>query len=61
MGSIFERFFRGRVSLKTGTPSSSLGLATAKEVVNRHAGRIEVESEGVSGKGTPFIVWLPTA
>jgi PAS domain S-box-containing protein len=58
---LFERFFRGRVSLSTGTPGSGLGLATAQEIVGRHQGRIEVESEGMPGRGATFSVWLPAA
>jgi signal transduction histidine kinase len=58
---VFERFFRGRVSLETGTPGTGLGLATAKEIVDRHDGRLTVSSEGVKGKGTTFTMWLPAA
>ncbi len=31
----------------------------AREIVDRHRGRIEVQSEGVPGKGAQFSVWLP--
>lgn len=55
---MFERFFRGRVSLETSMPGGGLGLATAKEIVDRHNGRIEVESAGVPGEGATFSVWL---
>lgn len=56
---IFERFFRGKVGRDARIPGTGLGLAIAKEVVDRHQGRMEVESEGVPGKGTTFTVWLP--
>lgn len=53
---IFDRFYRvhrpGRQIQGTG-----LGLAIVKEIVNMHAGRIEVESE--PGNGTTFTVFLP--
>ncbi len=54
---LFERFFRGRVTLETSTPGSGLGLVIAKEIVERHHGRIDVES--VPGVGSRFKVLLP--
>jgi len=56
LGKIFDRFYRvhrpGKQIQGTG-----LGLAIVKEIVNMHAGRIEVESE--PGNGTTFTVFLP--
>lgn len=53
---IFGRFYRvyrpGKQIQGTG-----LGLAIVKEIVVRHDGRIEVESE--LDKGTTFTIWLP--
>ncbi len=40
-------------------PSSGIGLSLVKEMVDLHLGTIEVESE--VGKGTNFVVTLPTA
>jgi signal transduction histidine kinase len=57
--SLFERFFRGKAGRESNLPGTGLGLAIAKELVDRHDGRIEVESEGVPGKGATFTVWLP--
>lgn len=58
---IFSRFYRGQIGRKSGFSGTGLGLAIAKEIVERHKGKIEVRSEGVSGKGTTFYVWLPSA
>lgn len=35
-----------------------IGLALARQLVERQGGRIEVESEGV-GRGAAFSIWLP--
>ena len=53
-----ERFYRvdrGR-SRKTG--GTGLGLAIVKHIVNRHRGRLSIES--FEGKTTTFTVFLPT-
>lgn len=52
-----ERFYRvdiGRSREKGGT---GLGLAICKHIVNRHRGRLEIES--TIGEGSRFTVWLP--
>lgn len=52
-----ERFYRvdiGRSREKGGT---GLGLAICKHIVNRHRGRLEIES--TLGEGSRFTVWLP--
>jgi PAS domain S-box-containing protein len=61
MPQIFGRFFRGSASQKTNAPGTGLGLAICKEIVDRHGGRITVESEGIPGRGSCFTVWLPRA
>jgi PAS domain S-box-containing protein len=58
---IFRRFFRGQASRQTKAAGTGLGLAICKEIVDRHAGRLEVQSDGVSGGGSRFTVWLPAA
>jgi len=57
---LFERFYRGRAAQNANTNGAGLGLAIAKEIVERNNGKIEVQSEGSPGKGTTFTVWLPT-
>ena len=52
---IFDRFYRVYQPDKE-RPGAGLGLAIVKEIVNMHAGRIEVESE--PGQGTTFTIFL---
>ena len=54
---IFDRFWRGDKS-RTERINSGLGLAIAKQLILAHHGTIEVQSE--IGKGTTFIIELPT-
>jgi len=55
---IFERFYRAEKSRTRGrTSGSGLGLSIANWIVERHGGRIEVDSQ--EGKGTTFAIWLP--
>jgi len=54
---LFTRFFRGRSSVVTEAGGTGLGLVIAKAIVERHDGRIDVESR--PGEGTRFRVTLP--
>jgi PAS domain S-box-containing protein len=54
---IFERFYRSQQSRRDGTPGFGLGLHISREIITRHGGTIQVESE--EGKGSTFIVTLP--
>ena len=56
---VFERFFRGANARACGEPGTGLGLSICKEIVERHGGRIDVESSEQAG--TAFTVWLPSA
>jgi signal transduction histidine kinase len=55
---IFERFYRAEKSRTRGkTTGFGLGLSIANWIVERHGGRIEVNSK--EGQGTTFAIWLP--
>ncbi len=56
-GHVFERFFRGTASRRMGTPGTGLGLSICKEILDRHGGRIQLQSR--AGEGSTFTVWLP--
>src|SRR5579859_3265311 len=58
---LFERFFRGATGRKSRFNGTGLGLALAKEIIDRHRGKIEVTSRGIAGEGTNFTVWLLAA
>jgi signal transduction histidine kinase len=54
---IFDRFYRGLTGRASGIPGTGLGLSISKEIIERHGGRITVESK--IGEGASFVVWLP--
>ena len=55
---IFDRFWRGDKS-RSDRVHSGLGLAITKQLIQAHGGEISVQSDGVPGKGTTFIIELP--
>jgi signal transduction histidine kinase len=54
---IFERFFRADPARSSGVDGVGLGLSLARWIVERHHGRIGVESR--PGEGATFTVHLP--
>jgi two-component system phosphate regulon sensor histidine kinase PhoR len=53
-----ERFYRVDTHRSREIGGTGLGLAIVKHVINRHRGRLRIESE--PGQGSRFIVILPT-
>ncbi|MEL6449875.1 MAG: ATP-binding protein [Pseudomonadota bacterium] len=53
-----ERFYRGDDHRSRALGGTGLGLAIVKHIINRHRGRLRVES--VLGEGATFTVILPT-
>jgi len=56
---VFERFYRAGNRSQVNAPGTGLGLAIAREVVDKHGGKIWLESE--LGKGTTFHFVVPAA
>jgi len=54
---VFERFYAVDKSHSRSLGGSGLGLSIVERIIEKHQGKIEVESE--FGKGTTFIVTLP--
>ncbi len=54
LGRVFDRFQR-----RADTGGSGLGLAIVRDLAAAHGGTVEVESEGVAGRGSTFRVRLP--
>ncbi|OGS14098.1 MAG: hypothetical protein A2285_10635 [Elusimicrobia bacterium RIFOXYA12_FULL_57_11] len=55
---VFEKFYRGKASANQ-VPGTGLGLAISRSVVEKHGGKIWVESK--PGKGARFCFALPVA
>lgn len=56
---VTRRFYRASNVAASGFPGAGLGLSLAREIVDRHAGQLEIESG--SGEGTRVTVSLPSS
>lgn len=56
---VFDRFYQVDGSERRAYRGAGLGLSICRHIVERHSGRIWVESEGISGRGSRFHVELP--
>ena len=56
---IFDRFFRSESVRNSSVHGSGLGLGIARDFVERHGGRLSIDSE--EGDGTTVIITLPVA
>ena len=57
-GGLLEGFFRKEAAKATGEAGTGLGLSIVKQLVERWGGEIELQSS--PGRGSRFIVTLPT-
>jgi signal transduction histidine kinase len=57
IGHLFTRFFRAKNADSGQYPGTGLGLAIVQQVVNRHLGKVHLQSE--VGKGTTFYIEIP--
>jgi signal transduction histidine kinase len=55
--NVFDEFFRASNARKSERDGTGLGLSIVKQIVERHAGKISVESR--QGEGTKFTVTMP--
>lgn len=56
---IFEKFYRASNRQSIKAPGTGLGLAICQSILDRHEGRIRLESE--PGKGSRFVFVVPAA
>jgi len=58
---LFERFYRGSNIDGNRTRGIGLGLYIVAELIRMHGGAIHAESDGIPGKGSRFIITLPSS
>ena len=58
MDKLFTKFFRGENIIKVATEGSGLGLYIAKNIIQRHGGKIWAESQ--VNRGSTFYFIIPT-
>lgn len=56
---VFDRFYQVDGSERRAYRGTGLGLSISRHIVERHGGRIWVESEGINGRGSCFHIELP--
>jgi signal transduction histidine kinase/CheY-like chemotaxis protein len=56
---IFDEFYSSQEAVQSGKSGLGLGLAITKQLVERHGGRLEVQSPGKLGQGSTFTFSLP--
>ena len=57
---LFEAFYQASGGIKGKTPGTGLGLAITRSIIEKHGGRIWMESAGPN-KGSTFSFTLPFA
>jgi len=56
---IFDEFYSSPDAIQSGRSGLGLGLTITKQLIERHAGRFEVQSPGKFGRGSTFTFCLP--
>lgn len=59
LGALFTKYHRVPGEATRGIRGTGLGLLIVKEIVQAHGGAVQVESEGIPGKGSTFTVTIP--
>ena len=54
---IFDKFFRGTLAIRMQTEGNGMGLYIAKNIIERHGGKITVRSK--TDQGSTFYITLP--